>query len=105
MSTAARASGYDRTVDLSALFRPLRIRSLELKNRFVMPSMQRGWCIDGHPPGRLAEYYAARACGGVQLILSECIAVDHPAASRTRKYGRLAAGYGGGLGKMRAGRP
>ena len=91
MSTAARASGYDRTVDLSALFRPLRIRSLELKNRFVMPSMQRGWCIDGHPPDRLAEYYAARARGGVQLILSECIAVDHPAASRTRKYGRLAA--------------
>jgi 2,4-dienoyl-CoA reductase-like NADH-dependent reductase (Old Yellow Enzyme family) len=52
--------------------------------------MQRGWCVDGHPPRRLADYYAARARGGVQLIISESIAVDHPSASRTRKYGRLA---------------
>lgn len=90
MSTVAQEAVDETPMDLSGFFRPLRIRSLELTNRFVMPSMQRGWCTDGHPPERLAEYYAARARGGVQLILSECIAVDHPAACRTRKYGRLA---------------
>lgn len=90
MNTAIQASAHPSFADLSALFAPLRIKSLQLTNRFVMPGMQRGWCVDGHPPLRLADYYAARARGGVQLIISECIAVDHPAASRTRKYGRLA---------------
>jgi len=90
MNTAIQASAPSSSADLSALFDPLRIRSLNLKNRFVMPGMQRGWCVDGHPPMRLADYYAARARGGVQLIISESIAVDHPSASRTRKYGRLA---------------
>jgi len=90
MNAAIQASAHPSPADLSALFDPLRIRSLELKNRFVMPGMQRGWCVDGHPPMRLADYYAARARGGVQLIISESIAVDHPSASRTRKYGRLA---------------
>ena len=89
-NTAIRASAHQVPADLSGLFQPLTIGSLELTNRFVMPGMQRGWCADGHPPGRLAEYYAARARGGVQVIISECIAVDHPSASRTRKYGRLA---------------
>ena len=77
-------------VDLSGLFQPITIAGLTLTNRFVMPGMQRGWCVEGQAPQRLADYYAARARGGVQLIMTECIAVDHPSATRTRKYGRLA---------------
>jgi len=79
--------GHD--FDASPFFRPIQIRGLRLNNRFVMPGMQRGWCEDGYPPPRLAEYYAERARGGVQLILSESTAVDHPSATRTWKYGRL----------------
>src|SRR6266481_7611153 len=56
----------------------------------VMPGMQRGWCVDGHPPQKLADYYAARVRGGVQLVISESIAVDHPSGTRSRKFGRLA---------------
>ncbi|MFM0175647.1 12-oxophytodienoate reductase [Paraburkholderia sediminicola] len=77
-------------IDMSALFQPITIAGLSLANRFIMPGMQRGWCADGHVPPRLADYYAARARGGVQLTITECIAVDHPSATRTRKYGRLA---------------
>jgi len=55
-----------------------------------MPGMQRGWCVDGHPPQKLADYYAARVRGGVQLVISESIAVDHPSGTRSRKFGRLA---------------
>jgi 2,4-dienoyl-CoA reductase-like NADH-dependent reductase (Old Yellow Enzyme family) len=79
--------GHD--FDASPFFRPIQIRGLRLNNRFVMPGMQRGWCEDGYPPPRLAEYYAERARGGVQLVLSESTAVDHPSATRTWKYGRL----------------
>jgi len=77
-------------IDLAGLFQPITIAGLTLTNRFVMPGMQRGWCVEGQAPQRLADYYAARARGGVQLIMTECVAVDHPSATRTRKYGRLA---------------
>src|ERR1700756_2863748 len=77
-------------IGLAGLFQPITIAGLTLTNRFVMPGMQRGWCVEGQAPQRLADYYAARARGGVQLIMTECVAVDHPSATRTRKYGRLA---------------
>ncbi len=77
-------------IDLSTLFQPFTVGSLSLSSRFVMPGMQRGWCVDGRPAERLADYYVARVRGGMGLIISECIAVDHPSAGRTRKYGRLA---------------
>ncbi|AIO36223.1 flavin oxidoreductase / NADH oxidase family protein [Burkholderia cenocepacia] len=86
----AKRDSHHIAGDLSAFFQPITIAGLTLANRFVMPGMQRGWCIDGHAPERLADYYAARARGGVQLIITECIAVDQPSATRTRKYGRLA---------------
>jgi 2,4-dienoyl-CoA reductase-like NADH-dependent reductase (Old Yellow Enzyme family) len=90
MNTAVKRTALHMPVDLAGLFEPLEIGPLTLSNRFVMPGMQRGWCADGHPPQQLADYYAARVRGGVQLVISECIAVDHPSATRTRKYGRLA---------------
>ena len=36
-----------------------------------MPGMQRGWCTDGHVSQRLADYYGARARGGVQLTITK----------------------------------
>lgn len=66
---------------LSGLFTPLQVGSLVLRNRFVMPGMQRGFCRDGMPSPELADYYARRAAGGVALVIGESSAVDHPSAT------------------------
>ena len=42
--------------DHTALFAPLRIRELALRNRFVMPAMQRGFMDDGAPTQRMVDY-------------------------------------------------
>jgi 2,4-dienoyl-CoA reductase-like NADH-dependent reductase (Old Yellow Enzyme family) len=67
--------------DLSPLFTPFRLGRLDLRNRFVMPAMQRGMCDNGRPQPELAAYYARRAEGGVPLIIGESSAVDHPSAT------------------------
>jgi 2,4-dienoyl-CoA reductase-like NADH-dependent reductase (Old Yellow Enzyme family) len=67
--------------DLSPLFTPFRLGRLDLRNRFVMPAMQRGMCDNGSPKPELATYYARRAEGGVPLIIGESSAVDHPSAT------------------------
>ena len=61
-------------------FRPLRIKSLELKNRFVMAPMTRSFSPDGVPGENVAAYYRRRAEAQVGLILSEGTVVDRPAA-------------------------
>lgn len=63
------------------LFEPLKIKSLTLPNRFVMPPMQRGWSKDNVPDRALADYYVARARGGTGLIIGESSAIDHPSAT------------------------
>lgn len=62
------------------LFQPLKIRDVMLRNRIVMSPMTRGFCPDGIPTEDVAAYYARRAEGGVGLIITEGVAVDHPAA-------------------------
>jgi 2,4-dienoyl-CoA reductase-like NADH-dependent reductase (Old Yellow Enzyme family) len=70
-------------VDVSPLFTPFELKGMTLRNRFVMPGMQRGWAEeDGAPSPRLADYYARRVEGGVSLIISESAAVDHPSATQ-----------------------
>jgi 2,4-dienoyl-CoA reductase-like NADH-dependent reductase (Old Yellow Enzyme family) len=61
----------------SPLFTPFTLNRLSLANRWVMPAMQRGMCVDGAPKLELAAYYARRAAGGVPLIIGESGAVDH----------------------------
>src|SRR5579862_1453762 len=76
-------------IGLEPLFRPFSIRGLTLANRFVMPAMQRQWCIDGCPLPRLTEYYCERAKGGVGLLLTESCAVDHPSSTQNPVYARM----------------
>lgn len=63
--------------ELENLFGPVRINTLELPNRAVMPAMGTGY---GNPDGtvteRLTTYLARRARGGVGLIITEVCAVD-----------------------------
>lgn len=62
------------------LFSPYRLKTIELRNRFVVPSMQRWRCRDGRPTSAVAAYYGARAAGGFAIVNSEAVAIDHPSA-------------------------
>lgn len=62
----------------SALFRPLSVRSLELKNRLVMSPMTRSYSPGGVPGQDVADYYRRRAEGGTGLIVTEGVTIDHP---------------------------
>ena len=76
---------------LSGLFTPLRLGRTTLRNRFVMPAMQRGWVEAGAPRAELADYYRRRAEGGVALVIGESAAVDHPSATAQPTACRLHA--------------
>src|SRR3984885_9005002 len=75
--------------DITPLLQPLRIRGLQLRNRFVMPGMQRYWCVDGAPDHRLREYYRRRVLGGASLVISESCAIDHPSATKNPTFARI----------------
>ena len=62
------------------LFEPLVTRGLRLRNRLVMAPMTRNYSPDGLPPDFAAEYYGRRADHDLGLIVTEGIAIDHPAA-------------------------
>jgi len=66
--------------DRAELFNPLDIRGMTLRNRIVMSPMTRGFCPDGVPTDDVVAYYSRRAEGGAGLIITEGVAVDHPAA-------------------------
>ncbi|WP_068086258.1 NADH:flavin oxidoreductase [Novosphingobium rosa] len=66
------------TSSRDVLFRSFSLKSLELKNRIVMAPMTRNMAPDGVPGRPNADYYAARAAGGVGLILSEGTVVGRP---------------------------
>jgi 2,4-dienoyl-CoA reductase-like NADH-dependent reductase (Old Yellow Enzyme family) len=57
--------------DVSPLFKPFRLRGLELDNRIVMAPMTRSHSPGGFPIDPNVDYYRRRAAAGVGLILSE----------------------------------
>ena len=79
------ATGYD----LAPLLQPLDIRHMWLRSRFVMPGMQRMWCVDGAPDHRLREYYRRRILGGASLVISESCAIDHPSATKDPTFAQI----------------
>src|ERR1700761_2877635 len=83
---APETAGYD----LSPLLQPYQVRGLTLRNRFVMPGMQRYWCSDGAPDLRLREYYRRRVQGGAALVISESCGVDHPSVTKNPTFARVA---------------
>lgn len=67
--------------DVDILFEPLRLNSqLTLRNRIVMAPMTRNRSPNGIPGDDVAAYYQRRAENDVGLIVTEGVAVDHPAA-------------------------
>ncbi len=66
------------SLSTDVLFRPFRLKSLDLPNRIVMAPMTRRFSPDGVPGANVAAYYRRRAEGGVGLILSEGTVIDRP---------------------------
>jgi 2,4-dienoyl-CoA reductase-like NADH-dependent reductase (Old Yellow Enzyme family) len=65
---------------MTDLFGPVRIGSLNLRNRLVMAPMTRRMSPGGVMGADVTDYYVRRAEGGVGMIISEGLATDHPAS-------------------------
>ena len=63
------------------LFKPFASRNLDLANRVVMAPMTRSKSPNQIPNAAVANYYRARAEGGVGLILTEGTAPEHKSAT------------------------
>ncbi len=57
--------------DVSPLFRPFKLRGVELKNRIAMAPMTRSRSPDAYPTAENVAYYQRRAAAEVGLIISE----------------------------------
>ena len=68
------------------------MRGLTLRNRFVMPAMQRGFMDDGAPTQQMVDYLRRCAAGGVGLVICESTSPDHPSAYWQPVMGRMDAG-------------
>lgn len=73
---------------LKHLFEPIKIGTMELRNRIVLPPMTMGYgAMDGTITEKHCDYYEARARGGAGLIITEA-AVVHA----DRKFGLVPLG-------------
>lgn len=68
-------------MSIESLFKPFQLKSLNLKNRFVMAPMTRSFSPNGLPTDDVTSYYQRRAAGDVGLILSEGTVIDRPSSS------------------------
>ena len=62
------------------LFRPFKLKGLNVPNRVVMAPMTRSFSPGGIPTEDVARYYRRRAEGAVGFIISEGTGVDRPAS-------------------------
>ena len=78
-------------LDLSPLYTPFKLKNVTLRNRFVMPAMQRRMCRHGEPSQELIDYYRRRVIGGVSVVITEACAVDHISATQNPAYAWISA--------------
>lgn len=78
--SGVNAAGRKREAVIDALFQPLVLGKVVLPNRIVMSPMTRSFSPGGIPGENVAAYYERRAIGGAGLIVTEGVAIDHPAA-------------------------
>jgi len=72
---------------MSKIMSPIEIGGLTLKNRVFLPGHTTNFGLNNLPTDRNAEYLAARARGGVGLIISEAIRVHPTSAGRSLTLG------------------
>jgi 2,4-dienoyl-CoA reductase-like NADH-dependent reductase (Old Yellow Enzyme family)/thioredoxin reductase len=66
----------------STLMRPYALGPVPLRNRVFLPAHTTNFALDNLPTSRNADYLAARARGGVGLIITEAIRVHPSSAGR-----------------------
>lgn len=69
------------TTGMPDLFDSLQLKTLTLRNRWVMAPMTRCRAENGVPTTTMAEYYRRRAAGGLGMIITEGMLIDHPLAN------------------------
>ena len=52
------------------------IGTCRIRNRFVMPAANLGWCTDGFVSEKVVSFYQKRARGGTGLIIAGAAGVD-----------------------------
>lgn len=85
--TVPLAANAQRSLDW--LFQPVSIGSLDLPNRIAMAPMTRSHAPNGVVGPANAAYYRRRVEGGVGLIISEGIRIDHSGSGYSSKVPRL----------------
>ena len=77
---------------LSSLFSPIKIGSMELPNRIMMAPMTVDYGLpDETPSDRQLAYYGERAAGGMGLIGLEVCSVDPDHRYQQQNTGRVMA--------------
>jgi 2,4-dienoyl-CoA reductase-like NADH-dependent reductase (Old Yellow Enzyme family) len=71
----------DASIRHGALFEPIQVGSVKLKNRLAMAPMTRSFADGGVHGDAATGYYERRAAGGVGLIISEGTSPPHPLAA------------------------
>jgi 2,4-dienoyl-CoA reductase-like NADH-dependent reductase (Old Yellow Enzyme family) len=74
---------------LGSLLEPAQVGGFSLRNRIAMAPMTRGKSPGGVPNAENADYYRARAAGGVGLIITEGTYIDDPAAGKSASVPRF----------------
>ncbi|MDP7190701.1 MAG: 12-oxophytodienoate reductase, partial [Alphaproteobacteria bacterium] len=69
------------SANVDILFEPITVKGVSLPNRIVMAPMTRRKCPGNAPGDDVAAYYRRRAEGGVGLIITEGVFVEHKAAN------------------------
>ena len=83
------------------LFSPIKVGSLTLKNRIVMPAMHLGYCNDqSEVTDRLVAFYEERARGGAALLFIGGCPVDEYACSMKEMIGLSDDRFISGLKKL-----
>lgn len=73
---------------MKKLFTPIKIGSMEVRNRMVVPAMGTNLAEhNGEAGDRLIAYYTERAKGGFGLIITECTAVSYEGRSLINECG------------------
>lgn len=72
--------------DVTPLFALFSLGSMSIPNRFVMAPMTRGGSPGGPPGQTKVDYYRRRAEGGVGLIITEGVGIDHPTSLGFNDY-------------------
>lgn len=78
--TAKPSFTVSKELALTSLFAPFTLGKLHLRNRAVMAPMTRRRSPGGVPTDDVARYYRSRAEGGLGMIITEGLAIDHPTA-------------------------